>query len=529
MTHVRPLRSLTVRALAAAALAVALLPATATPAQAAEATITGVAQDTNGKPLTFVHWEIHELVNGTWSTGLQFGPKLTDENGRFSWKMPVGGTYRVCFSDTYYDRANTPSGYWQPEVRHRDTCWPNATTLESAQSWTPTAANQSKTFAVKMPRQGLGMAPVEPFVNGTYEIGKPLTVVGQEGWRPTNATFTYRWMQRQGNTAATPIPGATGSTFTPTAAQNGKWVWAEVTASRTGYKPVTLNTPLTQAGGTHVQITSPLTITGSATPGSTITAAYGKPANTYGAIEWFVDGVPLPDGPSYDTASWPFTVTSAHAGALVEARLSIHAKDGDGNYIDGSNSFHRTTVRIPGQRPATALPAAPAPTGNATVGKVLRAPANPTVDPAATLTYQWLRGSTPIAGASRSTYTLTKADLGKPVSVRVTATRPGWWNKYVTTSRATVAKGAIKVGKVPLSGKARVGKKLKVTVKGWGPKPVKVRYQWLRNGKSIKGATKATYTLKKADRNKKVKVRATVSKARYTTVKKSSRSVKVKR
>ena len=44
---------------------------------------------------------------------------------------------------------------------------------------------------------------------------------------------------------------------------------------------------------------------------------------------------------------------------------------------------------------------------------------------------------------------------------------------------------------------------LSVKIKGWKPKPakksVKVRYQWLKNGKKIKGAKKATYRLRAKD------------------------------
>ena len=64
------------------------------------------------------------------------------------------------------------------------------------------------------------MAPVDPFILGSYQVGDPLTIVGQEGWRPTNAPFSYQWMS-QGGDARRGIPGATSATFVPTAAQAG--------------------------------------------------------------------------------------------------------------------------------------------------------------------------------------------------------------------------------------------------------------------------------------------------------------------
>ena len=95
--------------------ALLLLPFTASPALAATANLTVVAQDSNGKPLEFIHWEIYTKSGSNWTT-YQFGPKLTNSAGKFSWNVPVGGEYRVCLFDDYYDEnpANT-SGFWAPE------------------------------------------------------------------------------------------------------------------------------------------------------------------------------------------------------------------------------------------------------------------------------------------------------------------------------------------------------------------------------------------------------------------------------
>jgi len=70
-------------------------------------------------------------------------------------------------------------------------------------------------------------------------------------------------------------------------------------------------------------------------------------------------------------------------------------------------------------------------------------------------------------------------------------------------------------------------------VKGWKPKPakksVKVRYQWLKNGKKIKGAKKATYRVRAKDRGKKISVRVTAKKKGYEKARKSSKKVKIRR
>lgn len=517
------------RPLLLAVLALLLVPLTATSAQAADGTISGTALDANGKPLRNVYWDIYTWDGDEWSSELYFGPKLTNAKGRFSYKVPVGGKYRVCFQDSYYQEDFDGTGFWQPEVRHRDTCWPNATSVDAAQTWTSTAAAPSKHFTVTMAKQGLGMAPVQPFAVGTYDIGKPLTVIGQEGWRPTNATFTYRWMSLTSDGARpTPIPGATSATFVPTSAQSGKGVWAEVTATRAGYKPVTWSTAYSKVGVPHAQPLSPLKITGSAKPGSTLTASFTKAANTRSELTWFVDGVPQPKYTGWEITNSRFPVTAAHAGARIDVRLSIYLADEVG-YIDGSSTFHRAQVQVSGSRPAQPLRTVPAVKGTATVGRVLVAPRTVTADPAERVSYQWTRSGAAIKGATANRYKVRAADVNRTLRVRVTVSRPGWWNTYTSTSTAAVAKRALKKGTVKVTGTAKVGKKLKAKTAKWGPKPVKVRYRWLRNGKPIKGATKATYKVKKADRRKVIKVRVTVKKPKYLTVVKTSKGRKIKR
>jgi hypothetical protein len=520
----RPLRSL-LRPLLVVLLALLLLPTAAISAPAATGTITGTALDASGKPLENVYWELYTLEGGEWTT-LQFGPKLTDSKGRFSRQVPVGGQYRVCFSDSYYGESTSAEFYWQPEVRHQDRCWPNATSWQTAQTWTSTTAAPSRSVTVTLPRAGLGMAPVDPFVLGSYQVGAPLTIVGQEGWRPTNATFSYQWMSHSAG-SPTAIPGATSATFVPTAAQSGKWVYASVTASLPGYKPARLTTPSTMVGTAHVQPTSPLKITGAAAPGGTLTASFGKPANTYSEISWFVDGVPQPRRTSYNSAASTFPVAAAHSGARVDARLKIHRTDGDGNYVDGSDTFQRAVAQVSGARPAQALPAAAAPAGKPTVGRILSAPARVTADPKATLRYQWMRGAGVIAGATASRYQVRTVDVNKRLAVRVTVSRPGWPNKYVSTSTTIVAKRALKVGRVTASGTAKVGRKLTARTPGWRPSSVRFRYRWLRDGKAIPGATKAHYRLRKADRRTVIRVRVTATKASYLSVVKTSKGRKV--
>jgi hypothetical protein len=97
------------------------------------------------------------------------------------------------------------------------------------------------------------------------------------------------------------------------------------------------------------------------------------------------------------------------------------------------------------------------------------------------------------------------------------------------TGASSAAKAAFVKAPTPkIVGKAKVGRTLKVKVGKWSPKG-KLRYQWLRGGKKIRGATKVTYKLKAADRGKRITVKVTATKSGYATaVKKSAKTPKVK-
>ena len=75
-----------------------------------------------------------------------------------------------------------------------------------------------------------------------------------------------------------------------------------------------------------------------------------------------------------------------------------------------------------------------------------------------------------------------------------------------------------------IEGTAKVGKKLKAKAGAWAPKGVKLTYQWYRSGKKITKATKATYTLGKADKGKRITVKVTGKKSGYTTAAKTSKA-----
>jgi hypothetical protein len=165
--------------------------------------------------------------------------------------------------------------------------------------------------------------------------------------------------------------------------------------------------------------------------------------------------------------------------------------------------------------------------GSVKVGKKLTADAGAWGPGDVALSYQWYRSGAKIAKATKPTYKLVAADRGKKITVKVTGTKPG----YTTVSKTSVASGKVAAGvlttvKPKITGAAKVGKKLTAKPSTWKPSGVKLSYQWLRSGKAIKGATKSTYKLAKADKGKKITVKVTGKKAGYTTKSSVSKATK---
>ena len=168
----------------------------------------------------------------------------------------------------------------------------------------------------------------------------------------------------------------------------------------------------------------------------------------------------------------------------------------------------------------------PAITGTTAVGKTLAA-TNGAWSPAATqYRYQWYRNGVAISGATAPTHALVPADLGKRLTVTVSARRPG----YPETSATSVATGVITAGSFSNSappnmrGTTKAGFTLTASNGSWSPAPSAFTYQWYRSGVPISGARAATYKLTGADAGKKVAVSVTVSLAGYTTASRTSPS-----
>jgi hypothetical protein len=159
---------------------------------------------------------------------------------------------------------------------------------------------------------------------------------------------------------------------------------------------------------------------------------------------------------------------------------------------------------------------APTVTGTPKLGSALTVTAGSWSQPDVTRTRQWLRDGVAISGATQATYTAVVADVNHRLSVRETATKPGFPVATRTSvPTALVAAGTItNTSKPRISGTAVVAGTLTATAGTWSPTAA-TTLRWLRNGALISGATGSTYKLTAADAGKKLSVRATATKAGY--------------
>jgi hypothetical protein len=150
--------------------------------------------------------------------------------------------------------------------------------------------------------------------------------------------------------------------------------------------------------------------------------------------------------------------------------------------------------------------------------------------PAPSFDHQWYADGVAIGGATASTYQLTNAEVGRVISVKVTGSRVGFPTLARTSKQTPVVVGDFSSAPKPkISGKALIGKTLKVQAGAWSPAP-KVSYQWFANGKKINKATKSSFKLTKAQKGKRITVAVTAAKANYVTlVRTSTATAKVKK
>ena len=156
-------------------------------------------------------------------------------------------------------------------------------------------------------------------------------------------------------------------------------------------------------------------------------------------------------------------------------------------------------------------------TGTPRVGAPLTASPG-TWSPAATTTFQWYANGRAVAGATAQSFRPTARERRATIRVRVTASRAGYNSMTATSSpTAAVRSGRIDVAKAPrITGSPSAGTVLTIDPGTSSPVNASVRYQWLRDGKPITGATARTRKVSTGDVGRRLSATVTYKLSGYS-------------
>ena len=297
-----------------------------------------------------------------------------------------------------------------------------------------------------------------PAISGTPRVGQTLTastsaITDEDGM--TNAAFSYQW-----TAGGSDIAGATGSTHTLTASEQGQTVQVRVSFTDDADNEEILTSEATVAVAAATA-PAPLTAGFQDLPDShdgstafTFRVLFSEDVgisyvnmrdDAFSLSEGDVTGARRVDGRN---DLWEVTVEpddNSDVGITLPANRSCTTTGAICTREDSPRQLTNSptaTVTGPAEAPPTNTSAAGAPTisGTPQVEQTLTADTSSITDEDGltnvSYSYQWLAGGSDIAGATGSTYTLTASEQGQTVQVRVTFTDDAD-NEETLTSEAT--------------------------------------------------------------------------------------------
>lgn len=186
--------------------------------------------------------------------------------------------------------------------------------------------------------------------------------------------------------------------------------------------------------------------------------------------------------------------------------------------------FGSTSCSVEQFRPGT-----PTVAGLAQVGQVIAAAPGAWTPAPSAFAFQWLRDGAPIRGETSQRHTVTAADAGRRLAVRITGTRVGYVSASRTSKAVAVPRVFTATPRPTIAGTPQVARVLTARAGAWRPAPQRLTYRWYRNGKAIAGAVRAQYRLVPQDRGARVSVVVTGIRSGYVPVARASLPVVVRR
>jgi surface antigen len=354
--------------------------------------------------------------------------------------------------------------------------------------------------------KGIFVNSAAPSVTGKAQVGVPLAAA-RGTWTPTG-TFSYQWYA-----AGKPIAGATTASFTPTADELGDGLKVRVSLSAPGYRTKHVQSdPTPDVAPGQFVASAPPTVSGVAQVDQPLVASAGiwAPRGKV-SYQWLADGTPIKGATGIG-----FTPTPDDLRKQIAIQVTVHQR--------GYDDAVATSVATDGVAPGTFLNSeAPTITGTAQVGVPLTA-SRGAWSPHPSVAYQWLVDGQPVDGATDRTFTPRPEDVGRSVTVAVTASRPGYLTATVTSGHTAAALPGVMTNQKPpvVTGRAVVGHTLSTTDGTWSIRPDAFHYQWYAGHAAIAGATAATFEPTAAQAGQRIHVVVRARHLGYTSVKASS-------
>ena len=362
--------------------------------------------------------------------------------------------------------------------------------------------------AITPTHESFASSPV-PTISGSATVGKTLTAKAGT-WSPS-ATLKFQW-KRDGKN----ISGATRSTYTLAGADAGRNISVTVTGSKANYASVAKTSKSLKIKVGAFSKASVPSISGSTKVGSKLTANTGtwSPKASFG-YQWYRGNAKI-KGATKST----YTPVAADNGKFLKVSVTGKSK----GYKDVTKTSKAKKISTGTITPSSKLKVS----GNAQYGKTISASVK--LPSGTKSTYQWYKNGKKIKGATKKSYKLGAKDIGAKYQVRMTVTKAGFKKLNLSSNTVKVGKASFAVKANPkVSGTRKSGSTMKATGGSFSPAPSTRSYQWLRNGKAIKGATRSSYKLTNSDAGTKISVQVTAKKANYTSKSAKSASVGIAR
>jgi hypothetical protein len=328
-------------------------------------------------------------------------------------------------------------------------------------------------------------------INNTEpKVGDELTATYSGG----NGSGDPTWQWIRGNSIKI---GANSDTYKVVADDIGETIKVRVSyAEQRGSKISAPTDEVTAAdlpeldGTVEIDITSPKV-------GDTLTATYEGNGSGTPTWQWLrVDvGNEIKIGANSDT----YKVVEADKGKKIKVKVSYAEQSGS---VESEATAEVTEADLPELTGTVSISGFTPPLK---VGDTLTATYSGS-DGTGTATWQWIRGSTNITGATTNTYTAVEADKSATLKVKVT---------YENGSKESAPTAAVApadlTGTVTITGfttAPKVGDELKATYEGNGSGTA--TWQWIADSTNV-GTNSVTYVVAAADVGKTIKVRVSYS------------------